>query len=108
MRFLAGDDLKQDDAERVEVRGRTHGLAILFQDFRRDVGERAQHVAGLGQRRVMVHGSGEAEVDDDGHAGSGQEEDVAGLQIAVDHTRCVGRLKSVADADGDAKGFVER
>ena len=64
----------------------------------RDVGRRPQHLAGLGQRHPLG-GAGDAEVGDLDVA-VGAEEDVLGLEVAVDDVERV----EVVEREGDLGG----
>ena len=91
---LAGQQLVRDAAEGVEIHPVVHRIARGL--LRRHVGGRAQHQPGGGEpgARVRPLGGGrerlgDAEVDDE--CVTFGEEDVAGLEVAVDDARADGR-----------------
>ena len=103
----AGEGLVEDDAERPDV-GAVVEIGVAEDLLGRGVRGRAHHHAVARDRAGVVHGPGvgalgEAEVEDH-HArhGRGGQEDVAGLEVAVDDARGVG------GADGGGDGEEER
>jgi hypothetical protein len=86
-RAATGEQLVRDDAEGVEVGGAGGGLAEGL--LGREVVRRAEHLAGLGVSRP-VDGAGDAEVGEL-HRAVGHDEDVRGLDVAVDDAGLVGR-----------------
>ena len=91
-------ELVEDDAERVQVGGRSDvgGARLLG----RRVAERADELAVGGQRGVGAAHLGHAEVGD-AHASVVGQEDVLGLQVAVDHPRRVERRQAARGLPGD-------
>jgi hypothetical protein len=105
-RRAAGHHLVHHAAEGVDVRP-VVDLGIAGSLLGAHVGRRADGDAGVGDRipahfRVRV---GDAEVGDDGVAVD--EEDVLGLDVAVDHLLPVRVREAVGDLGGDARDVVE-
>ena len=100
----AGQHLVQDDAEGVEVRARVDLAPQRL--LGRHVLAGAEHAAGLGQARLLER-AGDAEV---GHADAPvvADQDVAGLQVAVDAAAGVGGGEAVRDLDRDRQGVGDR
>src|SRR5581483_6157708 len=87
-RMEAGERLPEQGPDRPDVRGRAGALAA--QALGRDVGEGAGDVPGRGQPLRLAH-EREAEVEQlDGDAAAVREEDVRGLDVAVDDAVRVG------------------
>ena len=103
-RRLAGDQLVQHAAERVEVGPRRHLAAERL--LRRHVGHRADDHAVHRQPRLLER-DGEAEVADLGRAVGG-EPDVAGLEVAVDDAVLVRVGEPAADALRDLERALDR
>ena len=101
-RVDAAERLVEHEAERVEVRGRGRAAALGL--LGRHVGERADDVAGRGQR-VVAGDAGDAEVgqlgDDARRLGRLGDQDVAGLDVAVDDAARVRVRERVAQRDAD-------
>ena len=96
----AGEQLVQQDARRPDVGG---GRILAAERLGRHVGGRAREKGGVAGR--FEH-AGEAEV---GEARSALlQQDVAGLEVAVDKARLVQILKTVEDAAGHGHGGLDR
>src|SRR5262249_44406809 len=96
---VAGEELEQQGAERVDV-GAGVDVAPAFDLLGRHVGRRAQdHPTGVDGADVD-EGAGDAEVGDD-DAAVLREQDVIGLEVTVDHGGRVGGGEAGADAGGD-------
>jgi hypothetical protein len=98
--------LVQERAEGVQVRG---GPGRLGADLLgRHVVERARFVAGGGEPRgVEVEDGGDPEVDDM-HEPCGPDDDVGGLEVAVDDLLGVGRFQHRGELGADREGPVRR
>jgi len=83
------EELVSHDRQRVDIAGRTRGLALGL--LRREVVRRAEDLAGLGHRGAG-EGAGDAEVGEPGIAVV-VDDDVRGLHVPVDHSRVVRRLE---------------
>ena len=94
----ARQGLVEDRPERIDVGGRPDAFPAALGLLGGHVTRRAEDLSGDGPGRVGVHQLGQAEVADLGDTLRGQQ-DVAGLQIAVDDPRLVGRM------DGACEGF---
>ena len=104
--LLAGDHLVQHAAEGVDVAPAVHLTAAGL--LRAHVGGGAEGEAGLGELSHArdLEGAGHAEV---GHPGvSAAQEDVLGLDVAVDHSAPVGAVEGVGDFPGQADGLLQR
>ena len=100
----AGQHLVEDDAERVDVRGRAGLLAARL--LRAEVVDRAegrpgQRHLGLGDR------PGDPEVGDL-HPAVAREHDVAGLHVPMDDAARVGGRQGPGDLGGDPGGLARR
>ncbi len=84
---LSGDELVEDDTERIDVRAviRRHSLGLL----RAEVGGGPDHGAGPGELLGVVESAGDAEIGDLHRAVPGQH-DVARFDVAVIDTGLVG------------------
>ena len=92
---VAREHLEEDDAERVEV---ALGVDVLAQGLLgRDVVGRAQHAA-VGRQPLLVERAGDPEVGDLGRALL-VDEDVLGLDVAVDDAAVVGGAQRAGDLD---------
>ena len=100
----AGQHLVQHDAERVEVGARVDLAPQRL--LGRHVLAGAEHAAGLGQAGLLQR-AGDPEV---GHADPAvvADQDVAGLQVAVDAAAGVGGGEAVRDLDRDREGIGDR
>ncbi len=107
---LTGEELEEHEAEGVDVGARVEGVAL---------GLLGGHVLGgadggaqlgafaLDDGGVLSEGLGDAEVEDLGEvsdACDGFEDDVGGLEVAVDDVAAVGLLEACGDLDEDAEG----
>ena len=104
-RRLPDDHLVEDDPDRVEIGRRAHDAA-LPQLLGRHVAHRAEHEAGAGLGAFVVvlgfEHLGDAEVDDlDGIILLLNDQDVGGLEVAVDEPERVRVGERVEDAGGD-------
>ena len=96
-RHLAGEQLEEQAAERVDVDA---GVDLAAGDLLgSDVIERADEAAGLGQAGLGGDVAGDAEVGDVGVLGAlaAAEQDVGRLDVAVDQAGGVDRVEAVAD-----------
>jgi hypothetical protein len=94
----AGDDLVEHQAQRIHVGSGVDRLGIARQLLRAHVAERAHHVPGGGGRAAVTVGrTGDAEVDHLRLA-RGVHENVARLEVTVDHAPLV----PVGDRGADA------
>ena len=102
----AGHHLVGDDAERVEIAegGRRLSVDVL----RSDVPRRAEALLGERDRR-RVDDLRDAEVRQLGEVGSpaGHEEDVLGLEVAVDHPELVRATEGRRDLQGDSERALQ-
>ena len=98
----AGDHLVEHDAHRPEI-GAVIDLAGVAQLLGRHVHQRAQHGPGGGRplvgRVALAHHLGDAEVEELHRPARLAEEDVVGLEIAVDQAHGVGRGEGVEDVE---------
>ena len=104
----AGDHLVEHDPERVDVAAGVDGLALGL--LGREVGGRAHDRAGLGEALArLADGPGDAEVGHLDLAGV-VDQDVAGLDVAVDHAAAVGEVQGAGHvrADGGRPGRRSR
>jgi hypothetical protein len=103
---LAGQELVHHDPQRVDVRAPVDGRGVAARLLGAHVGERAHqraHVRLQGRRaRLVVGQARHAEVEDLGLAIC-RDQDVAGLEVAVDHALLV----RVVDGVGDARREIE-
>lgn len=99
VRHFTGEELVKNDADGVEV-GRDANVFGAGEDFGSGVAGGAEDG---GAFVVGIRGGGEAEVTDLG-IGVGIEEDVGGLDVAVNDVGGVGVGKSAADADDEFAG----
>ena len=106
-RVEPGPELVEGEAERVDVGGRAGAGAGRL--LRRHVGERADDLAGGGQRRSVVE-RGDPEVGEqralrepalDAARADRADEDVVGLDVAVDDAGLVGVLERGAELGAD-------
>ena len=114
-RELAGGQLIEDAAEREEIASSVEFLAARL--FRRHVGDGADGGAGAGEEESfgvanrlatqasMMFGEklGETKIEDFDGAAFG-DENVGGLDVAMDDALLVGRVKSVGELDADVDG----
>ena len=102
-RRRAGQQLVEQYAQRIDVGAGVDVEVIELRLFRRHVERRAQHrlVRGVQRplRQRLVHRLGQAEVDHLGHRPVvvGRDEDVRGLQVAVNDALLMGVLDGLAD-----------
>jgi len=89
-RQTARKELVQQHAERVDVGSGVDRLSPGL--LRRDVVGRAHDHPGGRHPRAAANDTDQTEVDQDGVAGAGVEEDVAGLDVAMNETLSMGRL----------------
>ena len=97
----AGQHLVGDDGEGVDVGGGGEVLAAHL--LRGHVAWRAHGEAGHGEAGG-VEGAGDAEVGEGG-ATAGVDDDVAGLDVAVDHALSVGVVEGAGELGDDAAGL---
>ncbi len=102
-RRSAGHHLVENDAERVDVAPRVDAEA--FRLLWREVGGGSHHRTGLGQALIGVHGPCDPEVGDL-HLTLVGDEDVSGLDVAVDHPMAVRVVERKSDIRGDLCGPV--
>ncbi len=103
----AGQQLVQDRAQRIHVRGRSDVPGVAPGLLGRHVAGRAQHRIGLRQPRLDVQRLGQPEVGDLGRAVD-LHQDIAGLQVAMDDAQLV-RLADAAGQHADhRRGPVRR
>ena len=101
----AGDRLDEDEAERVHVGLAVDGLALGL--LRRGVAGGAEHGAlRLGPRR-LGQGAGQAEVGDAQPAVVAEQE-VGGLDVAVDEAAAVGVVEGPGGLEADEQGLRRR
>ena len=109
VRLLAGQHLEQHGAEAVDV-GPGVERAVAAGLLGAHVGRRPDAHAGLGEL-VLVLGraerAGDAEVGDEGVAVAGEEQ-VLGLDVAVDHAVLVGVVQRLRRLAGDPERVLER
>ena len=95
---LPGQHLVQDAGQAVEIGAAVH-VGVAGRLLRAHVGRRAHDHAGLGERAVAAQRLADAEV---GHQGRAfVEQDVLGLDVAVDHVVAVGVVQRGGDLAGD-------
>jgi len=105
-RALARDHFVQHGAKREQVGARVHGLSAHL--LGRHVPDRAHHGARVGHGRHRFGGAGvrprrrprQTEVENL-HLSVGEQEQVLGLQIAVEQGLVVGGAETTRDLDGD-------
>ena len=100
-RALAGRDLVEDEAERVEIA--PHGRRLARELLGRHVRRRARDLA---QRSGLFGGHREPEVRDP-HAPAPVEHDVRGLEVAVEDALLVRRVQARAELARDLDGLVD-
>ena len=103
-RQFAGEQFVEDDAERIDVRAMIDGGRLLDL-LRGHVVHGAEGRAGGGERRVgmfLAHELGDAEVGDL-HAALRVEQDVLGLDVAVENSFLVRELERLADFRNDGE-----
>ncbi len=103
---FAGEHLVGHRAERVHVAARPD-LAFAHGLFGRHVGRRAERHAGLGHAGAagLLHGERDAEVGDQGLAIL--QQDVLGLDVAVDDAALVGELEGAGHFLGEPEGVID-
>ncbi len=104
-RHLTGEQLVQDDTERVDVGVLVHTLALCL--LRRDVVGRAEHRPGLGHPVLHVEGAGDAEVRHLRLAVA-VEQDVLRLDVTMDKPLLVGEGEPLRDLDRQLDGRRHR
>ena len=104
-RDAAGEREVEQAAERIDVRARVHAIAADL--LGRDVVERADPVAGLGRPGRGERVLGEPEVGQI-HVLLGAEQDVRGLDVAVDEPRRVRGVECRADLGDKPRGARRR
>ena len=109
---VAGEHLVENHAEAVDVGARID--VVVGALLGRHVARRADQRAGLGERVERARGVllqlGDAEVqhlDEQRVVVVAREDDVRGLEVAVDDAAAVRVLDAVGDLAGDGRGFVE-
>ncbi len=109
IRELPGEELVEDDAERVDVGPEVDVAAVAARLLRAHVRERPLDRADLGhhrgRRHVRVRDAREAEVED--LRARVRDDDVRGLQVAVDHAALVGVVHGLADRDELAQALAD-
>ncbi len=106
VRQVAGEQLVEHDAERVDVDASGRRLAEDL--LGRRVLRRHQAGVGPGQRAdLRLEHLGDAEVEELGHPG-GVDQDIRRLQVAVDDQPPVRRLDRVADREEEAQARRDR
>ena len=102
---VAGEEQVERDPQAVDVRPRVHVEHGSLELLRAHEGGGADDLAHVGHERLVgqppVHGLGDAEVDDlgDGLAVLDRDEDVRGLEVAVDDALLVRVLHGLAHLD---------
>ena len=106
-RRLAGQHLVQHAAERVHI-GSAVDVAVARRLLGTHVGDRPHGHAGLGDlvARRAGHRAGDAEVSHDGVGPL--EQDVLGLDVAMDDAMLVRVAERVGHLTSDPQGIVER
>ena len=107
MRRLAGEHLVQDGGERVDVAARVDE-PVSRRLFRAHVLWRAERQAGLGEPRARRSGDGECDPEVRHHRLVVLEQDILGLDVAVDHAVAMRVVERRGDVGGEADGFVNR
>ena len=95
---LAGEQLEQDHAQRIDVAAAVGRVPFTSGLFGRHVGRRAQHVAFAGHRDLARLAFGQAEIHDVRLA-VGIDHDVRRLQVAMNHARFVCVMQGFTDGD---------
>lgn len=107
----AGQELIKEYTERVDIRARVDIEPAHFRLLRAHVGGRPDHLCVVGEQcflgEALVCGLGDAEVD---HLGDGlaiveSDEDVAWLDVTVDHPFLMGVLDGLANLDKEVEAF---
>jgi hypothetical protein len=109
-RRLAGEHLVAHGGEGVLVGPPVHRV-LMRRLLRRHVGRRPEHVAGAGERLVVARAgglerAGNPEVRDQHHPVVGQQ-DVLGLDVAVDHPLAVGVGEGLRRLAGDTQRLLD-
>ncbi len=99
----AGQHFVEDRAQRIDVGGRPDILGMSARLFGGHVAGRAHDLAQLGLTAVRFEPLGQAEIGDLGDAILG-EQNVGGLQIAVDDSGVVGELDGPGERDQELGG----
>ena len=102
---VAGQHLVEQHAEAVQVGAGIHRLAANL--LRAHVARRADGQAGPGHDRGAAEGFGDAEVGQH-RAAVFAEQDVLGLDVAVDDVAAVGVVQGAGHGAGDGQGFLQR
>ena len=114
---LAGEEFVGDDAESVDVGAGVDLVGVAGGLFGGHVGEGAKDGADFGvhggELDVGIVGDGETEVEDLGMRGivgigGGHDEDVGGLEVAVDDAFWVGIVDGVSDLGEELEPVLER
>ena len=103
---LPGEHLVGDGAQGIHVAA-SADLALAHRLFGGHVARRAERHAGLGHAAAagLLHGEGDAEVGDEGLAVV--QQDVVGLDVAVDDAVAVGVVECAGDFLGETDGVVD-
>jgi hypothetical protein len=110
---LAGQQFVEQDSERVHIGAGVDIVAAQLGLFRTHVGRGAEQFVGVGEDggvvRVRLGGLGDAEVDDLGHGSIVLEGDqnVARLDVAVEHAALVGVMNGVAHLEEKLEPFPD-
>ena len=104
---LAGEQLVEHDARAVNVGPDVDPVRLAARLLGRHVGRRAQHLPVLGHDGFLGLALGQAEVHQVRLA-LGIEQDVGGLDVAVDHAVAVGTVEGVANGRDQFRRFAER
>ena len=105
----AGKQFVEHDAKGIGVAAHVDRVGVALGLFRAHIGERAEQAAGLGSERGVGFAfdeAGEAEIEHLGLAGL-IDEDVRGLEVAVNDAALVGVRERVADLEEQPQPGVD-